>query len=121
MMQDDRNQELRARFAELRARDHGQAPDFDSAAPAQPSRTTHRRYWHIGLAAAAASALWLAARALQPEPLPAPVPLTYPWHTPTDALLPAQLDQLLRELPRLDESIIDRFIDPQRSEPGGQP
>ncbi|HXO41291.1 MAG TPA: hypothetical protein VN999_07585, partial [Thermoanaerobaculia bacterium] len=60
----------------------------------------------LALAAGAGALLWLRPRPAQPSQEAAIARLSH-WRAPTDSLLHAPGDQLLRGMPRLGESLID--------------
>jgi len=115
--------EIRAQYQRLRREDEGVGRSLDAfrqAVRARPRRPQaagrgHRRQLRQRLAAAAlglALAVGLGAlRWLRPRPAPpsdeAAIARLAHWRAPTDALLQAPGDRLLRGVPRLGESSID--------------
>jgi len=108
------DEELRQRFAELRAFERAQAPALQSVLARIGSAS--RPAWRArpgrpallaaaGVVAAAALALWPLAGGRDDRAMPAATILE--WRAPTDVLLHTPGSEVLSELPALDRSILD--------------
>ncbi len=108
-MNEFRDKDLVERFRALRAREHASAPAFSRLVPGRARRPGRAIAWTLATAAAAIT-VWLVNRPQHPEPLPPVMPA---WTAPTDGLLQTPGRTLLRELPRLNSSILDALIEPE--------
>lgn len=92
-------------FRELRAHERASAPDFEELMARLPPR--RRRGWMLGGGVVMAAAI--AAIVLWPRPMEedvAPLSITQ-WHAPTDVLLDTPGTELLRDVPKLEQSILN--------------
>ena len=117
MVEDD---DLRKRFRALRERERAVLPPFEQFVP-EAARVHPLRALALPLAAAAVAALlWLGLN--RPETRLEVEPIV--WRGPTDVLLEGLLTKPLRELPRLDASMVDALIypnDKRAPQPGDTP
>jgi len=108
------DEELEARFRDLRAHERAEAPGLDDVLartrPAGHERPGRRRL-HSALLAAACAAAILAVLLRPRDARRVPDDLAHAgilqWRAPTDVLLQTPSSELLSELPSLDHSIID--------------
>ncbi len=99
--------ELRQRFRKLRVSERARAPAFQRfVPPAQRVNAFRVLRWTLA-AAALVGGLWIA---LPERGLETPGELLPDWRAPTDVLLETPGQATLRELPRLDTSVLDAFI-----------
>jgi hypothetical protein len=123
---DDRDGEIRELFAEQRSMDRVQLPDYRTMrARASSSR---RRTTQLGrpLVRVAAAAVFLAAGVLAWQRIqrrgtshPAAVTSIASWKSPTAILLRIPGRELLRGVPDLDSSILDRITPTTKSKESG--
>lgn len=100
------NDDLKSRFDELRAYERTQIPSFDDVVRHAPR--VHKRSHAIAIAAAALAAA-IAGVMLWPRPMKddvAPLSITQ-WRAPTDFLLDVPHGELVSELPKLNESVVN--------------
>jgi hypothetical protein len=114
MDENENENELRRRFAQLREADRDRAPGFTQTygrarAPKSGRATLRVRPLVLGAAAAVAMAVvWLAeTRSFSPS---AATPTVATWRAPTDVLLQTPGSELLGEMPALGRSILDEMI-----------
>lgn len=98
--------DFRSTFGELRAYERAQTPDFEALLARAPRASARRMSIAIGTAAIAAAA---AVVLLWPRHMgddAAPLTITQ-WRAPTDFLLEIPNQELLSELPELNESVLN--------------
>jgi hypothetical protein len=106
--------ELRRRFGQLREADRNRAPSFAQiyarARTREGLRTTMRmRPFAIGAAAAVViAAIWIAQT--RPFSTDKVAPAIATWRAPTDLLLETPGTELLRAMPALGASVLDKMI-----------
>lgn len=102
---DFRDDDLRARFAELRREEEAQAPEF--ALPSSSGPRHHRRpvgkffAFAVCLVTITAVAFWLRLVPSKPEPNGKTVASLAEWRSPTDFLLETPGRELLRTVPAI--------------------